>query len=180
MKRKGKVLPITQLGEPVLRARTKAVRKIDSADFQNFIEDMIVTMRKAQGVGIAANQVGVGLQAFIVAPQPSVRYPKSPQIVPIAMINPKLVKRSAKMVTDWEGCLSIPGVRAKVPRHHEIEIEFTDRSGKRLMAKLSGFVARIFQHEFDHINGNVYLDRVKDTRTFMTEREYRKMMSRGR
>jgi len=100
------------------------------------IDDMIATMKKAQGVGIAAPQVGEGLNLFIVAPQPSARYPKAPQMAPVAMINPKLVKRSTKMVTDWEGCLSVPGLRGRVPRHHAIEIEFTARDGRRLRGKM--------------------------------------------
>jgi peptide deformylase len=138
---------------------------------------MIVTMKRAKGVGIAAPQIAVGIRLFIVAPQPSIRYPKAPRMAPVAMINPVLVKHSKKMVTDWEGCLSIPGLRARVPRYHSLEIEFTARDGRRLRGKLSGFVARIFQHEFDHINGRVYVDRVQDTKTFMTESEFRKMMS---
>lgn len=180
MKRKGKVRPITQLGEPVLRAKAHPVRDFLTADFQRFIDDMIVTMRKARGVGIAANQVGVSRRVFIVAPEPSSRYPNAPRMPPVAMINPRLVKHSKEQVSDWEGCLSIPGLRARVPRYQKIEIEFTDRQGQRLRGKLSGFVARIFQHEFDHINGHVYLDRVRDRRTFMTEREYQKMMTSGR
>jgi len=135
--------------------------------------NMIATMKKAQGVGIAANQVGKDLQLFIVAPEPSVRYPKAPRQPPVAMINPKLVRKSKVMETDWEGCLSIPGIRGRVPRHKNIAIEFTGIDGKRYQGKLSGFVARIFQHEFDHINGFVFLDRVVDTRTLMTESEYR-------
>ena len=112
-----------------------------------------------------------------MAPEPSIRYPNAPRMAPVAMINPVLVKHSKKRVTDWEGCLSIPGLRGRVPRYHSLEIEFTTRDGRRLRGKLSGFVARIFQHEFDHINGRVYVDRVQDTRTFMTESEFRKMMS---
>jgi peptide deformylase len=174
---KAKVLRITQLGEPVLRKISKAVSLPLSKARGRFIDDMIVTMKKAKGVGIAAPQVNVGVRMFVVAPEPSARYPKSPKLPPVAMINPILVEHSKKMVTDWEGCLSIPGLRGRVPRYQTIEIEFTDRQGRRLRGKLSGFVARIFQHEFDHINGMVYIDRVKDTRTFMTETEYRKMMS---
>ena len=136
---------------------------------------MLVTMKKAQGVGIAANQVGVGKRLFIVAPEPSERYPKAPQMVPVVMINPKLVRHSKKRVTDWEGCLSIPGLRARVPRYHAVEIEFTARDGSLRQAELTGFIARIFQHEFDHINGMVSVDRVRDTRTFMTESEFRKL-----
>lgn len=174
---KNKILKITQLGQPVLRQPSKPVPLPLSRVHDRLIDDMIRAMKKAKGVGIAAPQVGIGLQLFIVAPEPSVRYPKAPTMPPVAMINPRLVKHSTKIVTDWEGCLSIPGLRARVPRYHSLEIEFTDRKGRRLVGKLSGFVARIFQHEFDHIHGNVYLDRVRDTRTFMTEAEFRKRRS---
>ncbi len=170
---KGKILHITQLGERVLRRPSKPVRLPLTKTQDKFIDDMIATMKKAQGVGIAAPQVDVGLRMFIVAPEPSARYPKAKHMDPVAMINPKLVKASRKMVTDWEGCLSIPGLRARVPRHHAVEIEFTARDGARLRAELIGFVARIFQHEFDHIHGMVYLDRVRNSRTFITESQYR-------
>jgi len=176
MKQKGRVLRITQLGEPVLRRASKNVPVPLSRAHDRLIDDMIATMKKAKGVGIAAPQVGEGLNLFIVAPEPSARYPKAPRMPPVAMINPKLVKRSIKMVTDWEGCLSIPGLRGRVPRHHAVEVEFTARDGRRQRAEMTGFIARIFQHEFDHINGRVYMDRVKDTRTFMTESQYRKLL----
>lgn len=170
------ILRITHLGEPVLRQVGKSVSKIPSKPVSVLVRDMIQTMRKAQGVGIAAPQVGKSLRLFIVAPEPSVRYPKAPRIPPVAMINPVIIKRSKKMVTDWEGCLSIPGLRGRVPRHHALDIEFTDIQGRRLRGKLSGFVARIFQHELDHVNGMVFVDRVRDTRTLMTESQYRLMM----
>lgn len=172
---KSRLLAIIQLGQRVLRKIAKPVPLPLSRAHERLIDDMIVTMKKARGVGIAAPQVGAGLRLFIVAPEPSVRYPKAPKMAPVAMINPRLVRHSKKMVTDWEGCLSIPGLRARAPRWQSVEIEFTARDGRRLAGKLSGFVARIFQHEFDHINGMVYVDRVKDTRTFMTESEFRKL-----
>jgi len=174
---KGKILTIAQLGQAVLRRISKNVPLPLSRAHDKLIDDMISTMKKAKGVGIAAPQVGIGMRLFIVAPQPSIRYPKAPKMKPVTMINPVLVKHSRKRVTDWEGCLSIPGLRARVPRYQSIEIEFTARDGRRLRGRLSGFVARIFQHEFDHINGRVYLDRVSDTRTFMTESEFRKLWS---
>jgi peptide deformylase len=172
---KANILRITQLGEPVLRQRAKPVRLPLSRTRDHFIDEMIATMKKAKGVGIAAPQVNASLRLFIVAPEPSVRYPKAPRMAPVAMLNPVWVRHSRKRVTDWEGCLSIPGLRARVPRYETIEIEFTARDGRRLRGTLKGFVARIFQHEFDHINGHVYLDRVKDLRTFMTESEFRKL-----
>lgn len=174
------IMRITQLGEPVLRKVGKPVGRMPAPKLKALVRDMIQTMRKARGVGIAAPQVDRSLRLFIVAPEPSTRYPKSPRIPPVAMIDPVIVKKSKKMVTDWEGCLSIPGLRGRVPRHHSIEIEFTALDGRRLRGKLSGFVARIFQHEFDHINGMVYVDRVADTRTFMTEPQYLRMMHGGR
>jgi len=131
-------------------------------------------MVKAQGVGIAAPQVGVPWRVFIVAPEPSARYPKSPQIPPIVMINPRLLTHSKETVTDWEGCLSVPGLRGRVPRWKSLVAEFTDVRGRLHRVALNGFIARIFQHEFDHINGMVYIDRVADTRTFMMESEYYK------
>jgi peptide deformylase len=198
-----RVLIITQLGQSVLRKISKNVPLPLSKAHDRLIDDMIATMKKAKGVGIAAPQVGIGRRFFIVAPEPSVRYgrwdprkyrgafsaalghatgtvdegPKAPKMAPVAMINPVLVKHSTKMVTDWEGCLSIPGLRARVPRYQSVEVEFTTRDGRRLRGKLNGFVARIFQHEFDHINGMVYVDRVKDTRTFMTESEFRRRLT---
>lgn len=178
MKYRGKVLPITQLGEAVLRAKARPVRNFAAPELERLIADMITTMKQAQGVGIAANQIGFGVRIFVVAPEPNPRYPRAPQMPPLPMINARLVKRSKELTTDWEGCLSIPGLRAKVPRHKEIEIEFFNPDGLRHRAKLSGFVARIFQHEFDHINGLVYMDRVKDRKTFMTEREYRRLHGR--
>lgn len=168
---------ITQLGNPVLRCHSKPVPMPLSRAHNRLIDDMIITMKKAKGVGIAAPQVGVGLKLFIVAPEPSIRYPRAPRMSPVVMINPTLVRHSAKKVTDWEGCLSIPGLRGRVPRYHAVVIEFTARDGRRLRAELTGFIARIFQHEFDHINGRVYLDRVQDTRTFMTEQEFRRALT---
>lgn len=176
---KGRILRITRLGEPVLRKRLKPLRRPISAPVQRLIENMIVTMKKAKGVGIAANQVGVNQRIFIVAPEPSARYPHAPSMPPLAMINPKILSRSKRIQTDWEGCLSIPGIRAKVPRHYALEIEFTARDGQRQRAELSGFIARIFQHENDHINGHVYLDRVRDTRTFIVEQEYQKIIKKS-
>ncbi len=172
------ILRITQLGEPVLRKRARVLRKFSKPACAALVKSMVQTMRKAKGVGIAAPQVGKSLRLFIVAPEPNARYPKAPRVPPVAMINPVLVRHSKKRLTDWEGCLSIPGLRARVPRYKTVEIEFTALDGRRLRGKLSGFVARIFQHEFDHIHGRVYLDRVEDTRTCMTETEYRKRLRR--
>ncbi len=173
-----KVLRITQLGEPVLRRPSTPVANAQAHRIHQLIQNMLATMKKAKGVGIAAPQVGVGERLFIVAPEPSERYPHSPRMSPLAMINPRIRSRSKTFRTEWEGCLSIPGLRGRVPRHQWVDIEFTDRTSTQRRTRLSGFVARIFQHEFDHINGMVYIDRVRDTRTFVTEQQYRKRVSK--
>lgn len=169
---RARILPIIQLGQPVLRAQALAVRQVDHPGLQQFLDDMLATVRKAQGVGIAAPQVGVSCRAFWITPFPNPRYPRSPRLRPTAMINPRLLAHSKETLDDWEGCLSIPGIRGIVPRYQWVEIEYTARDGKRVRRRLTNFVARIFQHEFDHINGKVFVDRVKDARTFMTEAEY--------
>lgn len=169
-----KPMPITQLGEAVLRQRARAVSKKEWARLRTLVPRMFLTMQKAKGVGIAANQVGVGLQVFIIAPDPSERYPQSPKVPPIVMINPRLLRHSKERLWEYEGCLSIPGMRGLVPRWKIVDVEFLSLDGARRRVRLVGFIARIFQHEFDHIKGMVYLDRVEDTRTLMTEREYRK------
>jgi peptide deformylase len=175
-----KIPAITHLGVPVLRRRAKPVTRRDWPKLRQWVPQMMAAMRRAKGVGIAAPQVGLGKQLFIVAPEPSVRYPSARRVPPIVMINPKLLSHSKSSDRMMEGCLSIPGLRGEVPRWTSVIIEFTDLQGARRRAKLDGFIARIFQHEFDHIQGNLYVDRVQDTRTFMTESEYRRQMAAGR
>jgi peptide deformylase len=167
---------ITQLGEPVLRRKTRPISDPGNPSWKRLAREMIRTMNHAQGVGIAAPQVGLSWRLFIVAPKPSRRYPHAPHLPPVAMLNPQLINHTQTMKTDWEGCLSIPGIRGRVPRYTKIQIAYTTPEGQKRRQTLRGFVARIFQHEFDHINGRVFLDRVRDTRTLMTEREYRRAL----
>ena len=133
---KNKILSITQLGQPVLRQRAQTVPKAAFVPLQGFIDAMIATMKKADGVGIAANQVGVGTRVFIVAPSPNSRYPNAPDRPPVAMINPRLVAHSKETIEDWEGCLSIPGIRGIVPRYKWVDIAYTTRDGKSFPAEI--------------------------------------------
>jgi peptide deformylase len=167
------MMRITQLGEPVLRQVAIPIRRMKRGELHTLIREMIKTMKKARGVGIAAPQVGKSIRLFIVAPEPSVRYPNAPKMPPIAMINPVLVSHSKATNLMHEGCLSIPGIRGQVPRYNQVRIRFSTSEGELKEAILKGFIARIFQHEFDHINGRVFLDRVRDTRTLLTEGAYR-------
>lgn len=172
-------LRISELGQPVLRARARDVESLSDPELQTLIDDMIRTCREVDGVGIAAPQVDRSLRLFIVASAPNPRYPQAPAMEPLAMINPQVLWTSDEMVEDWEGCLSIPGLRGVVPRHRVITVSFFHRDGRRDERTFDGFLARIVQHEFDHIEGHVFVDRT-DPRKLATEREYRRIWAGDR
>lgn len=165
---------IRLLGDPILRWRARSVPRVADPRLQRLIDAMTATMKAVQGVGLAAPQVGHSLRLFIVASHPNPRYPTAPRMNPLVMLNPRLLRSSRRRVRGWEGCLSIPGLRGSVPRSQKVWIEYTSRQGDKVRQALTGFVARIFQHEYDHINGKVFLDRVRSTRNLMTEAEYAK------
>jgi peptide deformylase len=166
---------IAQLGAKVLRLQAQAVTDSRSAEIQRIIETMQDTLSTTQGVGIAAPQISISKRIIIIASRPTPRYPSAPLMEPTVMINPAFQTLSDTREKDWEGCLSIPGIRALVPRYIEILINYTNQQGILVEARLEGFVARIFQHEFDHLQGKVYLDRVEDNRDIFAESEYLKM-----
>ncbi|NJK66462.1 MAG: peptide deformylase [Microcoleus sp. CSU_2_2] len=170
------VLQISQLGNPVLRRPSQFVENIKDDRIQQLIDNLISTVQQANGVGIAAPQVAQSDRLFVVASRPNLRYPQAPEMEPTAMINPQIIASSTETVKDWEGCLSIPGIRGLVPRSRAIEIEYTSRDGKLHRQELTDFVARIFQHEYDHLDGIVFLDRVESTTELMSEDEYLKQV----
>jgi peptide deformylase len=170
------ILQISQLGNPVLRRPSQVVENIKDDRIQQLIDSLIYTVQQANGVGIAAPQAAQSDRLFIVASRPNLRYPQAPNMEPTAMINPRIVAASTETVKDWEGCLSIPGIRGLVPRSRAIEIEYTSRDGQLHRQELTDFVARIFQHEHDHLDGIVFLDRVENTHELITEDEYQKQI----
>jgi peptide deformylase len=168
------ILEIVQLGHPILRTQAQYVENIQEQHIQNLVDDLMATVGQANGVGIAAPQVAESCRLFIVASRPNPRYPYAPTMEPTAMINPKILAHSTEVVKGWEGCLSIPGIRGLVPRYQIIEVEYCDRNGKQQKQELTDFVARIFQHELDHLDGIVFLDRMDTTLDLVTEQEYQK------
>ena len=165
-------LQIAQLGNPVLRQQAQIVDNIRDNRLQQLIDQLLASVLAANGVGIAAPQVSESYRLFIVASRPNPRYPNAPLMEPTAMINPQIIAHSTEIVNGWEGCLSITGIRGLVPRYQAIEVEYTTRDGKQNRQELTDFVARIFQHEYDHLDGIVFLDRVESTQELMTEDEY--------
>ncbi|MBE7381334.1 MAG: peptide deformylase [Leptolyngbya sp. SIO1E4] len=164
-------LSVLQLGDPRLRLVARPVEQIDDR-LQTLINHLIWTAEKTNGVGIAAPQVGASLRLFIVASRPNLRYPNAPLMAPTAMINPRIVAHADAQVAGWEGCLSVPDQRGQVDRYPEIEVEYCDRTGTLQRQVLTDFVARIFQHEQDHLEGTVFVDRVADSRQLISEAEY--------
>jgi peptide deformylase len=170
---------IAQLGQPVLRQEAGKIADPADPAVQALIDDMLATVEEADGVGIAAPQVFEPLSLFIVASRPNPRYPNAPQMEPTAMINPELLWTSDETEKGWEGCLSIPGLRGLVPRHRRIGIRYLTRSGELREDVYEDFLARVFQHEFDHVRGTVFIDRVESTWELVTEKEYlRRLKSR--
>jgi len=166
---------IAQLGAKVLRLQAEVVEDVQSLETRQIIEALQATLATTQGVGLAAPQISESKRIIIVASRPTARYRSAPLMTPTVMINPNFQALSDVKEKGWEGCLSIPGIRALVPRYQEIRVNYTDQQGELTTVKLSGFVARVFQHEFDHLDGKVYLDRVEDNADIFAESEYFKI-----
>src|SRR3989344_8780836 len=174
----GELLQVAQLGHQILRKKAKQVKEVKNPTVQKLIDNLIATVMDVDGVGIAAPQVYKSLRIFILASHPNPRYPKAPKMNPTAIINPKIISYSKEKKKDWEGCLSIPGIRGLIPRHYSINVEFTNRDGARLKKTYKDFVARIFQHEHDHLEGIMFVDRVESSKDLISEKEYQKMMKK--
>ena len=152
--------PIVRLGHPALRTVGEPLspQSLANPETQQLIDDMIDTMREAHGVGLAAPQVAAELQLFV--------YESSGHDIPLhVVVNPMITPHERELVYDWEGCLSIPDLRGMVPRHPAVRIQGLDREGRPLDYVCRGFEARIVQHEFDHLNGVVFLERMRDFKT---------------
>jgi peptide deformylase len=170
-----KILHISEIGSPILRQRSDSIANLPNPQLDDLIDDLIATAEAANGVGIAAPQVASAMRLFIVASRPSPRYPHAPTMEPTAMINPEIVDRSGELVVGWEGCLSVPGQRGLVLRNRAIEVKYFTKHGELIQQELTDFVARIFQHELDHLDGILFPDRVSTPTDLITEAEYLKI-----
>ena len=168
------ILKVARMGHPVLRIKTPALERaaIKSAAVQQLIDDMMDTMREYHGVGLAAPQVHEGVRLFVAALDTDDRGEDVADIEPIALINPDITPvAGTEIVEDWEGCLSIPDIRGRVPRAREITVRAYDRKGARLEISAHGFPARVIQHETDHLDSILFVDRMKsfESLTFLEE-----------
>ena len=155
------ILKVARMGHPVLRAKARPLEKaeIRSAAIQKLIDDMIDTMAEYHGVGLAAPQVHEGVRLFVAALDAGDDDEDDSE--PIAVINPEITVVGADVVEDWEGCLSIPDIRGRVPRAREIKVRALDRTGARIELSAHDFPARVIQHETDHLDGVLFFDRMK-------------------
>jgi peptide deformylase len=163
---------IAQLGHPVLREVARKIEDPHAPAIQALIDDMLATVADANGVGIAAPQLYESLSLIIVASRSNQRYPDAPSMVPQVMINPEILRVSDDLEKGWEGCLSIPGLRGLVPRHTRVVVRYLDLNGAVCEEEYADFPARIIQHEFDHVQGIMFIDRIESTRDLVTEKEY--------
>jgi peptide deformylase len=174
------LLKIARLGHPILRKAAAIVddRELLSPATQQLIDDLIETMREGDGVGIAAPQVYAPKRIFVVEVKgPNPRYPTQPDVPLTVFVNPQIIEHSQETEVDWEGCLSIPDLRGKVPRWRSVQITALDREGKPFTLAADRFFARVIQHELDHLDGKVFLDRMSDFASLTHLREYQKFWS---
>lgn len=165
---------ILELGHPLLREKAKPVVHIKSAETQQLLDDLLAFVAQKKGMGIAAPQVGISKQIFIMCSHPNQRYPNAPEMPPTCVINPEIVSMTGPTEKDWEGCLSIPGLRALVPRTETVQVRYLTRDDEQVETTYSGFLARLFQHEFDHLQGRLFIDHAESTLDIMTEKQWRK------
>jgi peptide deformylase len=169
------ILKVARMGHPVLRATARPLEpsEVRSAVIQKLIDDMIDTMREYHGVGLAAPQVHESVRLFVAALETGDASDEEEQIEPepIVVINPEITVVGVDVVEDWEGCLSIPDIRGRVPRAREIKVRALDRDGERIELRAHDFPARVIQHETDHLDGVLFFDRMRrfDSLTFLEE-----------
>ncbi|MCA1695353.1 MAG: peptide deformylase [Actinobacteria bacterium] len=168
------VREIVTAGHPALRqhARELSPEELATPAIQALIDDLIETMRAAHGAGLAANQVGVPVRIAVIEVNDNPRYPYKPPIPLTVIVNPTLAPLDEERVTINEGCLSVPGLRGEVERHLTVTANYLDRDGERRNQVHRGLTAGTFQHEVDHLDGVLFLDRVTDPRTFMSWEEF--------
>ncbi len=161
------ILKVARLGHPVLRRQAQPLspEEIRTASVQQLIDDMVETMREYDGAGLAANQVHVPRRIAVIEVQKNSRYPEAPEIPLTVVINPVVTPLTDETEDGWEGCLSVPDMRGVVPRYTSVRLECLDREGQPVDLVAKEFFARVIQHETDHLNGIVYVDRIRDMRT---------------
>ena len=168
------VRPIATIGHPVLRQRARevTVEELASDEMQHLVDDLIDTMHFAAGAGLAANQVHEPVRIAVIEVTDNPRYPYKPPIPLTVLVNPVLEPLDDELVVINEGCLSVPDLRGDVDRHVNVRVRYLDRHGQLHDEVKRGLTAGTFQHECDHLDGTLFVDRVRDTRTLSTWEQF--------
>ncbi len=157
---------VLRMGDPRLLEQAAPVEAFDTPELHALVEDLRDTMAANQGAGLAAPQIGIGLQVVVFGVESNPRYPDAESVPYTVLVNPVLEPLSDEMEEGWEGCLSIPGLRGRVPRFSELRYRGFDPHGHPIDRSVSGFHARVVQHEYDHLAGLLYPMRISDLRRF--------------
>ena len=157
---------VLRMGDPRLLERARPVSRFDAPELQQLLTDMQDTMTALDGAGLAAPQIGVGLQVVIFGVEHNPRYPDAEVVPYTVLINPTLTPLGKEMEEDWEGCLSVPGMRGIVPRYSRLRYQGYDQHGNAIDRSVGGFHARVVQHECDHLIGVLYPMRIRDFSRF--------------
>jgi peptide deformylase len=168
------------IGDPVLRRKAEPIHPalIGTKELSQLLTDLADTMRAENGIGIAAPQIGEGVRvALIEIEEASTRYPDMTPTALTTFINPEVTVLDPAEQSYWEGCLSVPSLRGFVPRPRAVRVEYLDESGRSCMIEAEGFLATVLQHELDHLDGVLFVDRVRDTTTLATVDNYFKYWS---
>jgi peptide deformylase len=169
-------LRIAQIGHPVLRQPTRTLTREEllSDQIQSFLDDLVETMREANGAGLAANQVYQSLRICTVEVRNNPRYPYRPNIPLTILVNPILTPVGDETFVNYEGCLSVPDLRGQVRRHCEVKVDAWDREGNSISTVVKGMTAATYQHEVDHLDGKLFLDRVEDATSLVTQENFQR------
>jgi peptide deformylase len=157
---------VLRMGHPLLLQRAEEVRDFGGAELAALLADMRETMAALNGAGLAAPQIGVSQRVVIFGTDSNPRYPDAPSVPYTVLINPVLKPLSPEQEDDWEGCLSVPGLRGRVPRFTQLNYRGLDENGALIDRTVDGFHARVVQHEVDHLDGILYPMRVRDFTSF--------------
>ncbi len=160
------VREVLRMGDPRLWRVSEVVNHVRAPELAALLQDMRDTMQALNGAGLAAPQVGVPWRVVIFGLQYSARYPDAEPVPQTTLINPIITPLDAELEDGWEGCLSVPGMRGLVPRHARIRYQGVDEQGRSIDREVSGFHARVVQHEVDHLDGVLYPTRIRDLRNF--------------
>jgi peptide deformylase len=162
---------VLRMGHPVLRQKAAPVEKTGTPELRALVADMKETMAAKNGAGLAAPQIGVSQRVVIFGVEKNPRYPDAEEVPFTVLVNPRLTMLTRDVESDWEGCLSVPGMRGVVPRYTKLRYTGTDEEGNPIERVAEGFHARVVQHECDHLDGILYPQRMQDMTTFGFTRE---------